>query len=140
FIESDSTLKWFIDGIEQADVSTERIFFTVDKPIGSVYNVSLEAEYVQSTDVRRALQKFWGIQQSNSTEITMNESVQIEIEAGNPLANKSGIGKILATLSANISGEIFFLLRIILTIFVLVATASLIFGFYPSEVGEKNRN
>lgn len=138
FIENDSTIKWFIDGVEQADASTEQIFFTANKPIGSVYNVSIEAAYSQSIAVRKALQEFWGVQQEETIEKIISESVQIEIEDGDVMAKKEGVKGVLATLAANLSGEFVFLLRIILTGFVLIATAGIVFGFYPSEVRKKN--
>ncbi|KKQ47928.1 MAG: hypothetical protein US66_C0004G0038 [Candidatus Moranbacteria bacterium GW2011_GWD2_37_9] len=138
FIESDSTIKWFIDGIEQADVSTERIFFTANKSIGSVYNVSIEAAYSQPIAVRKALQEFWGVQQEKTIEEIISESVQIEIEDGDVMAKKEGVKGVFATLAANLSGEFVFLLRIILTGFVLIATAGIVFGFYPSEMKKKN--
>ncbi|MCK9379284.1 MAG: hypothetical protein M0P97_04050, partial [Candidatus Moranbacteria bacterium] len=136
FIVSDSIIKWFIDGVDQNN-ATDQIFFAANKPAGSVYNVSVEAEYVQPTDARRALQKFWGIRQENSTENIMNEAVQVEIGEGDPMANKGGVARILATLSSNVSGEILFLFRIILTIFILIATAGLVFGFYPGEISRR---
>lgn len=137
FIEDDSTIKWFIDGVEQIGVSTNQMPFTVSKPAGSAYNISVEAEYFQSVPVRMALQEFWGIRQEESTEEVLSEFVQIEIGEGDVVVNKKGINGIIATLSANLSGEVFFLLRIILTIFILIATAGLIFGFYPSEAEKR---
>ncbi len=138
FIEDDSAIKWFIDSIEQVGVSTNRIPFAINKSVGSVYNVSIEAEYFQPIVARRALQEFWDIQQEKSIEKIINESVQIEIESGDIIANKNGIRGVLATLSANLSGELVFLLRIMLTGFVLIATAGVVFGFYPNEIKRKD--
>ena len=126
--------EWLVDGekIAAAPDNQENINFPIAKEPGDVYNVTLNAVYYHSQQVRQALQDIWQISQFDSPETYMSAPIQIEIVENEPIGMKNNPKNFLANLASHIPGQVMFMLRILLTIFVILITTSVVFSFMPS--------
>lgn len=125
--------KWIIDGVEIVPNPGREIVFEIQKKAGSFYNISLEAEYVEPSEIRTALAKFWGIPAIDSGEKIFESTMQIEIipaEYAKIDDLKSGKG-FLANIFSNVPEQVLFIVRLALTIVLLVVFSGLIFSLIP---------
>ncbi len=127
--------EWLVDG-EKQDSSDNLQQLTpplsITKDPGEVYNVTVNAVYYRSQQVRQALQDIWGISQFDSPETSMSNSIQIEI-VQNEVSMKNNPKNFLANLASHIPSQVMFMLRILLTIFVILITTSIVFSFMPGS-------
>jgi hypothetical protein len=115
--------EWTIDGEIK-----DKPAFTAGE-IGAVHSASINATYTPSEDTRWALEKF-GISEYSSTEQNFSDSVQTEVVEGAATA-AAGTKKFIASLLSNLPEQVFFLLRIMLSIFVILLVSNIVFIFSP---------
>lgn len=137
WIKDYSAFGWSIDGVEQESMNNSDTisFSSNEKDIGSAYNITLNASYVQPIEIRRAMKEIWNISQFNSNEENISSAVQIEItESEDTAANfQGGSKKFLASLYSHLPTQAMFLFRIILTILIIILTSGFIFSFAPRQ-------
>jgi hypothetical protein len=139
------SFEWSIDGQIQ-DTTSKQLSFLVDKSIGESYNIGLiltnvndAAQEKQINNLRKALYKNWGVSPEDSIESDYNTTnIQLNVVENSlqaaASANKTGI---FASLITNLPEQIMFLLKILLTSFVIMFSMGLIFSFVPESVFEK---
>lgn len=127
---------WTLDGETQGsgedcgDGNNNCVSFVADKNAGEAYVVNFSAVYNKNVGIRRALFDLWGIVQQESGDEQMADRVIVEVKAtedgGIGAVNKSK--RFLASLSANLPGQVIFMLRIILTGFVIIFISGVVFS------------
>jgi len=140
-----SSFDWSIDGTSQ-DNSSNQISFYVDKASGESYNISLTStatitteQETQNNNLRKALLKNWGVSPENSVDDEdINTSIQLDVtdSSSQALLNSDKTG-IFASLITNLPEQIMFLIKIILTVFTLMLSTSLLFAFVPESIFER---
>jgi len=140
-----SSSTWAVDG---ADITSENatelgftlgddgsISFPASKVTGDSYSVGISALYVQSNDVKNALNQNWGVSLASFYEKQLGASIQINVVdalSGFTTAKaNSARPKILASLFSGIPSYINFLFRIVLTIALILFTTGIIFTLFP---------
>ncbi len=133
-------LEWTVNGVKQNNFANmEELYLpAVDREPGSVYSVSVNSVYRSSPEIRLALKNIWGVSQFDTTEKYMSYNIQIKVFAPEEEAiTLKNSGKFLAGLLSYLPGQITFLLRMILTIAVVIATAGIVFAFTPQYENKK---
>lgn len=133
-------LEWTVDGVKQDNFKNlvELSLPSSEKEPGSIYNISVNSVFRHPPEIRQALKNIWGISQFDTTEEYMSRNIQIEVFAPeNETLTLKNSGKFLAGLLSYLPGQITFLLRILLTIVVIIATAGIVFAFMPDYENKK---
>ncbi len=147
FTQGLSTRTWTIDGVpypgETVWNSTDGDFFgvehaTAELPVGTVFNVGMTATIVQPVEKRMALRDIWGIDESQSAEVTIGKTVQVQNVADQNTAS-SGVKKFYAALSGYVPPMLAFAFRIILSGGLLLFAVGFLFSFVPERVSEDMR-
>lgn len=130
---------WTID--DQLAGNSKSISFNVQKNYGEVYNIRAEALYAMPIEFRRALMNKWQISQFNSESIALSHSIQGEIilDDQEDLLSIKNTGKILASLASNLPSQIIFLLRTVLTVFVVVLASGISLNLLLNPSRNKNK-
>jgi|GEM_PF-7128282 len=127
-----TTIAWKINGEETPSAS-----FVASGGVGAVYNVGVEVSYKQPQETRMALEKFWGVSQTQTAEELFEHSVQVETlksEYDEVVAmKKTGI---LANLLSNTSNQIIFVLRLVVMVALIIGISGIAFSINPS-IGKK---
>jgi len=124
-------VQWMLGDVEKSLGKNFEII--VNRPIGSVYNINLNAIYEQSLATRKALRDIWGISQFESTENRMSNFVQMEV-VENSGANQSalkGSQKALASLLSHFPEQVMFMLRILLTVSMMIFVSGAVLSISP---------
>lgn len=104
-------------------------------PVGSMVNISFEAEYWQSDTERFALKEEWGIGEENSGGKKIADTITVKItESNNPTITKKA-SKIIAGLAYNIPEQMIFMFRLMLTVVTIIFAAGLVMS-----LGKKDYN
>ena len=109
---------------------------------GSIYSVSIDALYSQPIEKRKALQDFWGISAFNSQDTGMSHSIQIEAQKEEvPLdIQVSASKRFLASLIDNVSSQVLFMVRVLLSGGLFFIVVFVIFSVIPDlQPSEKRR-
>ncbi|HWQ59899.1 MAG TPA: hypothetical protein VN420_01980 [Candidatus Fimivivens sp.] len=110
-------------------------YAAMTKPVGSVFNVSITAKLEQPASKRIALKDIWGIDSSNSDEIIIGKSVQVQnSDIGTATAADSGVKKFFAAVSGYVPPALQFAVRMILSGGLLLFTVGFLFSLIPEEV------
>ncbi|MCD6149437.1 hypothetical protein J7J13_01470 [bacterium] len=124
-------VQWMLGDVEESRGKNFEI--AVNRPIGSIYNIGLNAIYEQPLAIRKALRDIWGISQFESTENRMSNFVQMEViesSAANQSALK-GSQKALASLLSHFPEQAMFLLRILLTVLMIIFVSGAVLSISP---------
>lgn len=113
--------------VDCADGSKNCISFTADKKEGEAYAVSFKAAYNKDLGVRRALFDIWDVIQQESGDGQFADSLVVEVVPA-AVTTKSAPKRFLASLSSNLPGQVIFLLRIILTGFIIIFISGMVFS------------
>ncbi|NTW14751.1 MAG: hypothetical protein HGA38_00070 [Candidatus Moranbacteria bacterium] len=148
FVEPLSTRNWAINGVsydgETVWTTEEGDYFGVDYdpgtyPAGTVFNVSLVADIVQSDAKRIALRDLWGIKELSSAAQTVSQSAQVANVAYQEAA-LSGTKRFFAALSGYVSPVLSFAIRAILSGGLLLFAVGFAFSLVPeSPSTDRNR-
>lgn len=129
--------QWTVDGAsatESGSVTGGAIAFAALKNPSEVYNVTLQALIVQSQGIRQALRDIWSISPLDSPEIRFSASIQVELkEPGFAQGTLQGSKKYLAAIASYIPASVMFLLRIILSVFLLLFTINILYALFPER-------
>lgn len=137
---------WIVDGTRITKDNFEEYGFTLDpdgtltlpgRAAGETYTVSVEALYTQDPAKKKILNEYWGVSLTNFYETTISSTISIEIrdslpDAGTAMRQEP---KIMANMLAAAPSYFLFLLRIILTIFVILIVTRGILSFSPEISG-----
>lgn len=129
--------QWTVDGataLESGSVTGGAIAFAALKNPSEVYNVTLQALVVQSQGIRQALRDIWSISPLDSPEIRFSTSIQVELkEPGFAQGTLQGSKKYLAAIASYVPASVMFLLRIILSVFLLLFTINILYALFPER-------
>jgi hypothetical protein len=139
---------WAIDG-EIQNSNQNSLTFTVNKNAGDSYNIGLvssiahtEEQNRQVNNLRKALLKNWGILPEDAMEESTATNIQINVEESASFQTATNYEKkhILASLVTNLPENFMFLIKTILTAFMLIFSTGLLFAFIPENVFEKRKD
>jgi hypothetical protein len=136
---SQTNLQWTVDGNDAG--SDPEINFAIDKNPGDVYNVGLNSFYNVPNEIRIILRNGWNISQTDSAGKSLNYSIQGEViseDVAGTVASKNP-GKFLASLISNLPSQAIFLLRTVLTIFVVILASGIAMNYSPAVYKNKNK-
>lgn len=131
--------EWLLDGLtsgitmiadSNGDGVGDTITFDVTAVNGGSHNVSFSASYNKDKDYRRAMKEIWGISQFDSADQYVASSIKLESFA-DPEAIAKGPMKFMASVVSNLPGQIMFLLRIVLTMFMIIFVSGMVFSLNP---------
>jgi hypothetical protein len=143
-LNAEFTPQWIGDAAYAQNLGTE---WTVDGAVsssptftagqaGDTHNIEINGTYTPTEDTRIALEKF-GISGYISTEQSFSASVQVEVGDTNNATAMTSPRRLVASLLSNLPEQVFFLMRIVLSIFVILLVSNIVFIFSPSrEVGD----
>lgn len=143
-----NNIQWSLDGailneetapIIGADIATDgKMAFPATKKLGGVYTISASALYTQNTNVKKFLNKYWGLQLDDFYEKQITDTITIKLtdyfsDQTVPLVSQKNTGgkKILASLVSGIPAYINFLFKIILTSVIFLLSSWTILSFFP---------
>lgn len=133
---------WTLDGEQKTDIENpQEIEFDADKNVGEYYDVEFKSFYSSSNEIRKALNKYWGVSQNESEGEVLATSVRgdvidVDSPAGTTgMLNKSG--KFLASIASNFPSQAIFLLRMALVIFVIIFLSGIAFNLSPEFLKNK---
>lgn len=115
------------------------INFTAGKKEGEAYSINFTAAYNKDLGIRRALFDIWDVIQQESGDGQLADSLVVEVlPAG--ISAQSAPKRFLASLSSNLPGQVIFLLRIILTGFIIILVSGIVFSLSSrrEEVGGRD--
>ncbi len=129
---------WVVDGNSINQNNVGKYGFKLDKngvltlppkPSNQSYNVGVSVLYTQNNLTKKALNKYWGVSYDQFYEKPIADNINVIMQKIKPKAvAQSSSKKIMATLFSAVPAYIAFILRIILTIFLMLVTASLVFS------------
>lgn len=129
--------QWTVDGataVESGSVTGGAIAFAALKNPSEVYNVTLQALVVQPQGIRQALRDIWSISPLDSPEIRFSTSIQVELkEPGFAQGTLQGSKKYLAAIASYVPASVMFLLRIVLSVFLLLFTINILYALFPER-------
>ncbi|MDP2837895.1 MAG: hypothetical protein Q8O53_01280, partial [Candidatus Moranbacteria bacterium] len=135
FLGNVANRQWTVDGAS-VDETNGGIKFSAAKGVDDVYNIALTASVVQSQEIRQALRDIWGISPLASPEVRLSTSVQLELwEQGFAQGTLQGSKKYLAAIASYIPTSVMFSFRILLSVVLMLFTASMLFTLLPEQVG-----
>ncbi len=137
FLANRAIRQWAVDGTplaESGNITGGAIAFSALKNPADIYNITLQASLVQSQEIRQALRDIWGISPLDSPEITFSKNVQVELqEPGFAQGTLQGTKKYLAAIASYVPTSLIFLLRVVLSIFLLIFTANVLYALLPER-------
>lgn len=137
---------WVVDGTNVDKDNAEGLGYGINdrgaltlpgKSAGETYNVGVVVLYTQDSLTKKALNTFWNVgynefyEQQLSTDITVTASDTLP--DGTTAKNNTPQKKILAALYSAIPGYLAFLLRIVLTTFVMLIAAGISSSLFSGE-------
>ena len=149
----DGQYNWTVDGSVINSSNASNFGFDLSGNVLSLppkenleqsYNVTASAVYTQDNSTKKALNKIWGIPYSQFYEKPVSDDAVITmVECGAAAggvcdSNQTPSKKIFATIYSSAPAYLAFLLRIVLTVFVMLFTTKLIFSFLPETESEEN--
>lgn len=111
----------------------EGMDYTTTKTLGESDVVTYNARYNQSTDIRKVMYKIWEISQFDQADKYISSSVMMNIvDVKDDLARGKG-KRLMANLYSNLPGQILFILKILLTSFIIIFTSGIILSLGPKR-------
>ncbi len=131
FFPSVDKYVWFVDGQIVNQATAEVLGFSIDskgiltipsKKEGENYDVSASVLYSQGNLVKRALNKYWGVSYNQFYEKPISDTITIKVVNPNNFAlmSQENNKKIIANIYSALPAYISFLLKLVLTAFVLL--------------------
>ncbi|MDQ1283821.1 MAG: hypothetical protein QG620_169 [Patescibacteria group bacterium] len=141
---SPDNFNWYVNGYlinrynaeyYAFNVSDEGILTLPDGELDQTYAVSISALYSPNNSVKKALQKYWGVTYGDFYEKTITNSVEIKMIDFMPqemATAQTSPRKILASMYLAVPEYLAFLLRIVLTGFLILFSSRFILSFFPN--------
>lgn len=126
---------WTLDGVPLIVSDDDVVEFFLEKPVESVYNVSASATYVQSDDIRRALRDIWGIGESDSQEVSLSSTVQIESSPSDvhDEATSGKSSRFFAALATYVPSSVLLFFRLGITMGLVLFVSGVVFALLPER-------
>jgi len=140
FSVSPSDYVWNINGNSVTNITANAYGFSIDnngiltlppKDVGESYNVSAGALYSQSDLVKQALNKYWNVSYGQLYEKPISDKINITIADNASLGVRTPSQKIMASIYSAVPSYLAFLLKIVLTTFIILIGAALILSLFP---------
>jgi hypothetical protein len=123
--------EWLVDGVKVEGKDNNEFFdWTVAGIPGDTHTIAINAAQYRGLPLRQALRDIWGINQFDVIEENMSNQIQVKVVENDAVA-KAGPKNMLAFLSSHFPSQVVFMLRVLLTIFVILMTTSIVFSFIP---------
>ena len=124
---------WSVDNVPLDSSSYFGTLSLDPKPDGENYSVAASVLYTQSDKIKKALNKYWSVTYDQFYEKPVSASIDIEMRTFAP----SGIAqapskKILANIYSSVPEYLAFLLRIVLTAFIIIFGSSFLLSLFPN--------
>ena len=142
FIISQSTTECLVNGVAQSITSPVLVdydkdgiperwsgtfqYTTTTLP-SQIDNVTCNARYNQPQNIRKKVFDIWEISQFDTTDKYMSSTISIDVLLSG--ASMTGPKKFFANLYSNLPGQVMFLLKIMLTSFIIIFTSGLVISF-----------
>ncbi|MFA7319279.1 MAG: hypothetical protein WC022_01645 [Parcubacteria group bacterium] len=144
FTPSSDDLIWFVNGTAVTNdagssygVDSSGVLTIPTGQAGSSYSISLQSTYSQNNPTKIALNKYWNVPYGQFYENTVSKSITVNIQDGTATTASAKSKKIIATIYTGIPAYLAFLLRIVLTAFLILFMSQLILMFFP-EIKREN--
>lgn len=138
-IGKQSEYSWTVDGQPITADNNGAIVFTAAKASGSVYNIALTAALLQPGNIRKALGDIWGASVLDTGETVFSSNVQMEVSEPVNIATGKKPTTFLATLSYYAPATLLFAVKVVLSIFLILFTASFLLSLMPAPEGSERK-
>ncbi|HPN96904.1 MAG TPA: hypothetical protein PLK35_04010, partial [Candidatus Moranbacteria bacterium] len=140
-----SDIIWYIDGVEMTLENADLfefvrgddgiVSFPYYREIGDQpYSISVSSLYTQSNNIKKALQKYWDVDYGDFYEKEISDTIEVKVVGS--LANTQGAQnsdkKIIASIFSATPSYIAFLLKIVITTFLMLLFSKFILSFFPN--------
>lgn len=119
---------WAINGYAAGTDETLAISAGQD---GDSYEIYVQTLYSQDNPTKIALTKYWNVPYEQLYENNISSSITLNIQDGTPITASTKNKKIMATIYTSIPSYLAFLLRIVLTAFLILFVSQIILMFFP---------
>jgi len=129
---SSSGYSWAVDGESKSFTDTTETLTIPPKEDTQTYRVTVSTLYTQNNNTKKALNKYWKVPLAGFYEKTLGDTVDITMVKFMPLSmaqNKNT--RILASVWSAAPEYLMFLFRIVLTAFIMIAAARIVFMISP---------
>lgn len=136
---------WIIDGFVITPSNASSYGYSIDstsgtitlpgKSLGEAYGVGIQLVYTQDNNTKKALTKYWGVQQNKFYEKKVGKNIEITFVGSisdTEASSNNSPKKILASIYGATPAYIAFLFRITLTAFALIIFSRIILSFFPN--------
>lgn len=140
--ENQADYDWTVDGNAFGDHNQKEILIPATKDVGENYNIAISASYKpgandQINNLRKALNKNWGITSADSAEQTDQKSIQVDVVENDAVVAEKTAFPWAANLLSHVPEQILFSIRIILTAMLLLFVTGVVFSLIPEELETK---
>lgn len=117
------------------------ISFPANKQLGDSYSIGISSLYTQPNDVKKALNKYWGVSLGDFYEKQVGTDINIKVtdvltDASGNITGSVVRQKVLASIFSEIPSYVNFLFRVILTIALILFATGILFSFFPKQQEE----
>jgi hypothetical protein len=138
FTPSPSDYTWIVNGTAVTNdpasgygVDSSGILTIPTGSAGSSYSISLQSTYSQNNPTKIALNKYWNVPYDQFYDNSISKSITVNIQDGTATTASAKSKKIIATIYTSLPSYLAFLLRIVLTAFLILFMSQLILMFFP---------
>ncbi len=138
--DSYSNMSWWLNGIKEKEGAEDPTAFNFEAAglPGDSFNVAFNAFYDYSEErqkIRKALYDIWKISSFDSaSQGNLSSAIQIELVEPERIAKANQAKKWVAAIFSNTPSNIFFMIRTVLTIFLVLAGSFLVSSLRPGNI------
>ncbi len=132
---------WDIDGEMMAENADGEIELPITKGVGDIYNVSYHASVIQSSGVRKALQRFWNISTFDSGEVLFSKSIQVEVLGSDGTETVGSLpgSKKFAALASYIPATVLFAVKAFFAMALILLVSGFMMALVPETLPRRSR-
>ncbi len=142
FLRNGVVGEWQIDGETVTENADGEIDLPIIKVPGEIYNVSYGASVIQSSAIRRALQKFWNISGFDSGETVFSKSIQVEVMGSGDGTESVGSlpgSKKFAALASYIPASVLFTVKAFFSMALILLLSGFMMALVPETLPRRPR-
>jgi len=116
------------------------ITFPADTEVGYSFDVKLSALYTQDNNIKKTLNKYWGVALNDFYEKQIDATITIDIvdeletaDATDSLSQKNDRSKLLAAMISSAPTQFIFLVKIVLISFLLLFSSYFLLSLFPKK-------
>lgn len=139
FIGGSAERAWTLDAASYGEANADQISFDASKAPGGIYTVTLAARTKQSDEIRRALYDTWGVSPLNSSEIQLQDSIQVELLSAEALTGNA-VTRSFAALVSYLPSSLLFTLRVALSGALILFASGFLLSALPAAPGPSRKS